>query len=231
MHHWYRYFLHWENQKMLSLLFFCCKVCGVILANAWYVFSSVFDDQDCNATWEGRRAWGPTRGEINFQQKVISAKFNFWRKQLKYVFIENCPRWSRISVSSVWSLSQATTNWSSTSGQFKLCQPSKIGNSPQILVLFLIPFCQQFAGFTRGRSRTSAHTASAGSNSCHMSSSTQGFIQVANQIQQLCDPLYLLCPMPYTWEGPVCQVAISLNLKNKVLNGHRKMQINLRTPW
>lgn len=142
MHHWYRYFLHWENQKMLSLLFCCCKVCGVILANAWYVFSSVFDDQDCNATWEGRRAWGPTRGEINFQQKVISAKFNFWRKQLKYVFIENCPRWSRISVSSVWSLSQATTNWSSTSGQFKLCQPSKIGNSPQILVLFLFPFVQ-----------------------------------------------------------------------------------------
>ena len=177
--------------KPEDALVFFCKVCGVVLANAWYVFSSVFDDQDCNATWEGRRAWGPTGGEINFQQKVIPAKSTFWRKQLNYVFIENCPRWSRISVSSVWSPSQATTNWSSTSGQFKLCQPSKIGNSPQILILFFIPFC---AGFTRGRSRTSAHTASAGSSNCHMSSSTRGFIQVANQIKQLCDPLYLLCP-------------------------------------
>ena len=166
-----------------------------------------------------------------FNKKLSLQNLLFEENNWTMCSSKNCPRWSRISVSSAWSLSQATTNWSSTSGQFKLCQPSKIGNSPQILVLFLIPFCQQFAGFTRGRSRTSAHTASAGSNSCHMSSSTQGFIQVANQIQQLCDPLYLLCPMPYTWEGPVCQVAISLNLKNKVLNGHRKMQINLRTPW
>ena len=177
-----------------------------MFANAWYVFSSVFDDQDCNATWEGRRAWGPTRGEIYFQQNLLLQKkiiffienlmFFSKRKEWTMFFMENCARWSRISVSSASSRSQATTNWSSTSGQFKLCQPAKIGKSLSYSLLstmfrvhtgekpYKCSYCERrFKQLSHVQQHTRLHTGG---------QSNQAIIWS------------FVSPMSYTWDRPVC---------------------------
>ena len=104
----------------------------------------------------------------------------FWtaKKDWKMCFIENWPAGEAASVSAVPQviLQQPPT---CPAHQVSCCQSLKKMQRTLKVFLFFIPFL--CTGFTRGRSRTSVRTASAVLSSCHMSSNTQGFIQVANQ--------------------------------------------------
>ena len=231
MHHWYRYFLHWENQKMLSLLFFCCKVCGVILANAWYVFSSVFDDQDCNATWEGRRAWGQTRGEINFQQKVIFAKSTFWRKQLNYVFIKKLsqvkPHQCQQCLKSFSSNHQLVQHIRSVQTMSAIENWQQSSNISSLFDSLLSTICRVHTGekpykcsYCERRFKQLSHVQQ------HTRLHTGGKSNSAI-VWSFVSPMSYALHLGRT-SLPSCHF---FKPEKKVLNGHRKMQINLRTPW